>query len=209
MLRLEYHKVFVQIGTYDGNDEFMHLVKRWHPSKVILVEPNPVMLPLIQHNYQTMRGVSIESVAITEVNKGMVQLVHPRQLKRRHEFSDYNPCFSLLPMDEWGDDLKRVDVPSMTFMELCEKHKISDIHFLQIDTEGYDVEIIKSIDFSKIQIDIIVYENWDFPEKRFSRHGEKAKLYGRNAMRDGKALLESLGYDVAVKDKGNFIARKA
>lgn len=46
----------------------------------------------------------------------------------------------------------------MTFMELCEWYEITDIHYLQIDTEGYDAEIIKSIDFAKVNIDIIKYE---------------------------------------------------
>ena len=92
-------------------------------------------------------------------------------------------------------------------MELCTRYEISDIHYLQTDTEGYDAEIIKSIDFTKINIDTIKYETWNFVEDCFSRHGDKAKLYGINGMNYISNLLLSLGYELT-KDGGDMIAIK-
>lgn len=39
-------KVFFQIGTNDGNDDFRQMVNKEKPDLVILVEPNP---DLIKH----------------------------------------------------------------------------------------------------------------------------------------------------------------
>jgi FkbM family methyltransferase len=203
-MQLEKNKVFVQIGTFDGADEFNGLVKFSFPSKVVLVEPNIALRATILENYKGIDNVSIEHVVITEVNKGVVPLVFP---DRRPNDAFYNACFSILPLDDWGNKFKQLNVQSMTFAELCEKHDITDIHYLQIDTEGYDYEIIKSIDFKKIKIDILKYEIWNFDESNFKRYGEKAKLYGTNGMRDVANLLQSLNYELT-EEKLDIIAVK-
>lgn len=208
MKELQKNKVFVQIGVFDGYDEFMFLSKEYTPTKVILVEPNSLMNDQIKKHYKGIRNVKIENVAIWEKDNVTVELTHPRQLKRRHEFSNYNPCFSLIPMQDWGDDLIKIPVPGMRFMTLCEKHGITDINYLQIDTEGYDAEIIKMIDFSKVNIDVIVYENWDFPRSAFLRHGRNAVKFGQNAMRFLEEYLPTKGYVVERKNKANYIAYK-
>jgi len=192
-MKIEKNQVLVQIGVFDGLDEFNNIVKHTCPTKLILVEPNKIMNSQILENYKDVENVFIENFAITEETKGFVDLVHPKRISRKKR-QFYNKCFSLLPMDDWGDSFKKVVVPSLSFMDLCKKHDLTHIHFLQIDTEGYDSIIIKSIDFSKITIDILRYENWSFPEECFTRHGEAKKHLGINGMYEVKVLLEGLGY---------------
>ena len=55
--------------------------------------------------------------------------------------------------------------------------------------------------------DIICYERWDFGEDAFKRYGDKAKLYGINAMDFASNLLKGLGYRVQNLDR-NVIAYK-
>lgn len=192
-MKLEKNKVIVQIGTYNGCDEFNCIVRNMKPSLLILVEPNKELNAEILSNYKGVENVFIENVAITEVTQGLVSLVHPAN-KERKNGQYYNECFSLLPMDDWGTDFKSITVYSLSFMDLCKKYNITNIHFLQIDTEGMDCTIIKSIDFKKIHIDILKYENWSFPEDCFTRHGDKKKGMGINGMNQVKNLLEYLGY---------------
>ena len=211
---LQLNKVFVQIGTNDGNDDFLNLVKRNKPSKVVLVEPNVLYIPKIVSNYKDIDNVFIENVAITELDKGLVKLVVPKNENNGKsingiDYGDptYNAGYSLIPMDDWGNNLHTIESNSMTFEDLCEKYEISDIHYLQIDTEGYDSEIIKSIDFTKVSIDFIKYEIWPFQETAFKRHGKKSSLYGANGMKSVFNLLESLNYTV-IKDGNDMIAIK-
>ena len=151
----------------------------------------------------------MENVAITEINKGKVTLVIPtiKRDKSGKRVNYIDVHYSLLPMDDWGESFDKLEVPSMTFSELCEKHNVINIHYLQIDTEGYDAEIIKSIDFKHVSIDIIKYEDWSFPVESFSRHGDKAKHYGVNGMTDVMYLLKNLGYSLTEENK-DFIAVK-
>ena len=199
-MEIQKNKIFVQIGTNNGHDEFNEMVRKLEPSMVILVEPNKLLNDTIHRNYSNIDNVFLENVAITEENKGKVKLFLPKDVPGKSasvngvHYGD--PGFSLLPMNDWGDDFEIIEADSMTVNELCEKYHINNIHFLQIDTEGYDSEIIKSIDFNKVSVDIIKYERWTFLEEAFTRHGEKCKLYGMNGMNYVSNLLESLDYTV-------------
>jgi FkbM family methyltransferase len=212
MVKIEQNKVMVQIGTNNGADEFNTVVKSSNPSKVILVEPNMKLNGEILKNYSGISNVFIENVAITEEDKGLVKLVIPknhydRSGKRIGKTNYIDKHYSLLPMDDWGSDFNEIEVRSMTFAGLCEKHGITEIGYLQIDTEGYDAEIIKSIDFSKIHIDVIKYEDWSFPVSCFTRHGDKAAKYGVNGMNEVAFMLKFLGYVIS-KESSDFLAVK-
>jgi FkbM family methyltransferase len=195
-MELEKNKVFVQIGTNDGNDHFKMLVSIFHPSKVVLVEPNRQLFLSIATNYNMLGipNVFIENVAITNIPQGLVQLVIP-DINQHNGNRYHSGHFTLLPMADWGVTFSNtITASSMTFTELCDKHDLQDIHYLQIDTEGYDYEIIKSIDFDKINIDVLRYEVWDFPESAYSNYGDSAKQYGINGMRQVEKLLTERGY---------------
>jgi FkbM family methyltransferase len=183
-------KVWIQIGTHNGKDLFNQMAREKSPGVVILVEPNNALNWDIKKNYADVATIPILlNVAITEKEKGIVRLVIP---KGKPHYSDKN--YSLLPMDDWGDNFQMLEVPSMTFMQLCKETCVTDIDFLQIDTEGYDAEIIKSIDFNQIHIRKIKYEKWAFDINCFKRYGEDANKYGVNGMNEVAILLKSLGY---------------
>ena len=198
-MKIEDGKVLFQIGTNTGEDDFNKIVKASNPLKVILVEPNSDLNEKIYKSYKNI-DIILENVAITEVSVNEVKLVIPKNGKsddpnNRHS---YGPsCFSLLPLDNWGDSFDYLISEGLSFNDLCKKHNINDIHYLQIDTEGYDATIINSIDFENINIDIIRYEYWDFPERMFSKHSDKSKC-GINGMDRVNELLTSLGYTIKI-----------
>ena len=182
---------YIQIGTKDGNDEFNLKVLRDDPDRIIFVEPNREHNRSILRYYNRM-NFYIENVAITTGDLSEVTLVRPRHPVNGIDFDSGK--FSLLPMDDWGDDFIRITVPAMTFNSLCSKYGITHVDYLQIDTEGYDAEIIKSINFDAVTIDCIKYEQWNFPPERFTRHGDKGQNYGIEGMRQVEKLLTSKGY---------------
>ena len=70
--------------------------------------------------------------------------------------------FSLLPRNDWGEkeDMVKLQTKSITFDKICSNHNITNIEYLQIDTEGFDTEIIKMIDLSKYKIKTIEYKEF-------------------------------------------------
>lgn len=55
--------------------------------------------------------------------------------------------------------IREIDVPCFTFEELSEKHGVRNIDFLSVDTEGGELEILKSIDFNRFPTKVISVEN--------------------------------------------------
>jgi len=51
------------------------------------------------------------------------------------------------------------DIETMTFSDLLAKYSFYDVNLIHIDVEGYDYEVIKTIDLSKLEIDIIIFEH--------------------------------------------------
>jgi FkbM family methyltransferase len=197
-MKIKENGVLLQIGTNDGNDDFIKIVRDNNPSMVILVEPNHLLNDKIKENYNDIKNYVIENYAITSDNLGTIELVIPKNDpttgKSVNGFSYGDKGFTLIPMDDWGNDFEKINAESITFNDLCIKHNITHINYLHIDTEGYDAEIIKSINFDNVEIDIIKYEYWPFSENCFKRHGDKSNLYGNNAMNFLNEFLKEKGY---------------
>tara|TARA_B100002019_G_C21081219_1_gene503901 strand:- start:107 stop:763 length:657 start_codon:yes stop_codon:yes gene_type:complete len=199
-------KTFVQIGTHNGNDEFSTIVAKENPDLVVLIEPNSSLNEQIIQNYsylseQIDKDIKfvLENIAIT-TESGPCKLVIPKNEVvfsngHRHRYTDVN--FSLLPMDDWGEEFDTIEVDGITFNQLCEKYSINEIDYLQIDVEGFDSQIILSIDFDKIKINKIKYEIWGFdPSESYTRYGKDGEKYGSFGMKEVEKKLTTLGYNL-------------
>jgi FkbM family methyltransferase len=51
-----------------------------------------------------------------------------------------------------------IQVPTKRLASLLEEYKIGHIHYLSIDVEGAEYHVLQSIDFNKVNIDVIGYE---------------------------------------------------
>ena len=200
-------KTFIQIGTHNGNDDFNKLVKKENPDFLVLVEPNSDMIEQISENYSYITDkekIKIENVAIN-TESGSCEIVIPKDPLPQPDgsFMELGTThYSLLPMDDWGNDFNSIKVEGMTFSELCEKHSISEIDYLQIDTEGFDSQIILSIDFDKIKIKKLQYEYWPFESEKYEkRYGDDSQNYGLGGMEEVESKLIDLGYNLRFKQR--------
>jgi hypothetical protein len=53
-----------------------------------------------------------------------------------------------------------MEVPTLTIDSLCARHGIEAFDLVQIDTEGYDHEVVKQIDFDRYRPAIVLYEHY-------------------------------------------------
>jgi len=159
---------FVQIGAYDGKegDPIRDFVRQRHwPG--LLVEPQPDALDRLRRNYAGCPGLTFENAAIA----GRGGILPFYKLKDEYAslfHGDHGTLSSLdpehilkhlsKPLDA-GEALAVTEVSCLTFTSLLAKHGINRIGLLQIDAEGRDDEIIKSIDFNAVKPDIIRFEH--------------------------------------------------
>ena len=56
------------------------------------------------------------------------------------------------------NDIREEEIEIFTFGDLISKYSINEVDYLLIDTEGFDYNIIKSINLKKIKINKIKFE---------------------------------------------------
>ena len=154
---------FVQIGANDGisYDPIFSLVTK-EKVKGIVIEPIPDIFTQLKNNYKDYPQVEPLNLAIHKDQKEMtVYRVDPKN-KKYPEWTKGTPSFNKshhqLSFIEEEDIIEEI-VKCISFDDLIEKYSIKKIDLLQIDTEGYDAEIIKMIDFDKLCPTIISFEH--------------------------------------------------
>lgn len=164
---------FIEIGANDGKQHDHLDVKNRAPGwRGIMVEPVPHVFERLRRNYGELDGIALENAAIAD-RDGTMPFYHPSEVSlggdRRGlpDWYDGLGSFSLEVLlkheDRIPDIRERVvetDVPCMTFATLCRKHSVERVDLLMVDTEGYDYEVIKGIDFAVNRPRLIIYEHY-------------------------------------------------
>lgn len=155
---------FIQIGANDGisSDPIRRFVTRNHVAGLV-VEPLKDIFEKLVHNYRDFPRVRPVNVALHQSAKSMqIHRVDPvigahlgewaqgiGSFKASHHFLSETP--EQVMMSE--------TVPCITLSELMEQQNVAGLDLLQIDTEGYDREILKMIDFTRHKPAIIRFEH--------------------------------------------------
>ena len=95
-------------------------------------------------------------------------------------------------------DIVEIEIEFITFDSLINKYSIKSIDKLQIDVEGAEYEILKSIDFKNIEIKSIQFESKHF-DGTFKEGPKLAEI---------KQKLKSEGYSLNQIDNENIIASR-
>jgi FkbM family methyltransferase len=155
--------IFVlQIGAHDGvsYDPIHSYIRQFH-WRGLLVEPQPAVFKKLVENYAGEKQLLFENSALAKQD-GTIEL---------HCFENANPedhasmltstrkHYLTLNGDGHRGAVKNITVPALTLSSLLAKHHVEGVNILQIDTEGFDFEIIKMIDFKRMKPEIIHYEN--------------------------------------------------
>jgi FkbM family methyltransferase len=147
---------FVQIGAFDGvsGDPIYEMVRRY-AWRGVLVEPQADMYERLKANYAGRPGLQFFNVAVGPQD-GELTLF-------RRSWGDSCASVARRHVKKPGDrkrDVCEFRVPCWTIATLLrEAQTPPTIDLLQIDVEGWDYEIIRSIDFSSVRPRMIRYEH--------------------------------------------------
>lgn len=150
---------FIEIGAHDGisisNSIFFEKYRSW---KGICIEPNPIVYDKLIKNRRSVNlnvciGNSNETVKFTqivgysEMLSGVTSKYDERHLNRINN-----------EISQRGGEVKSIYV-QMVKLEDIKDIEENKIDFVSIDTEGNEFDIVKSIDFEKIYVKVLVIEN--------------------------------------------------
>ncbi len=197
---------FIQIGSNDGKTlDPLHDYIKSYSWKGVLIEPVPYLFKKLLKTYEGIQGLIFENVAVDKLN-GV------RKFYQLKENSDPEVPFWYNLLGTFNKDvilkhksaipgfdkyLIEEDIKCMSLDAIIQKHRINKVDIIHIDTEGYDYEIIKLIQFTKLKPEIILFENVHLTESDFKDCKDLLVLEGYT--------LSDLGTDtLAFSDEANI-----
>lgn len=153
--------VFMDIGAHDGvslnNTLYFEKNYKWtgvnvEPikevfDKLVINRPNCINLNVACSDKEGIAEF-INTTGYTEMLSGLKDEYDPRHLSRVNQ-----------ELQQYGGKLDIVKVNTKTVESICDTYSIKHINLLSIDVEGAEFSVIKSINFDKVFIDVICFEN--------------------------------------------------
>lgn len=162
---------FVQVGSNDGlsGDPIYSFITQGQAEwRGLLIEPVPYLYEKLKTNYLKQKNRLIfENVAIDH-QRGSKTLYRIAGISALSETPWYEQIgsFSKTLVEKQKQHIENFDnrlieeqVVTTTFNGLMERHNIQKIDVIHIDTEGYDFEVIKLIDWERFTPDILLFEH--------------------------------------------------
>ena len=197
----------VVIGAHFGvwlEDE----ISKYKDQNILLVEPVPYNIKILEEKYSKLNNIHICKNAIfSEKKTSNFYYVDEKSINKlgKHWASgigsfDKNHILNhkskRFKIEE--KDIVKIEIDFITFKEMTEIFSIQSINKLQIDVEGAEYEILRSINFNNIKINSILFE---------AKHFDGTFKEGKKLI-EIKDKLSNLGYILSKIDSENILAKK-
>lgn len=157
---------FVQIGACDGvSFDPIHQFVARNRKRVrgLVIEPLPDLFRQLRQNYRDFPGiVSINCAVHNTAREMLLYRVDPGRLADLPDWARGIASFDPQHHGRLGipsDCMRTETVPCRTLAEILQAHPLPRLDLLQIDTEGYDAEILLGFDFQAMRPAIIRFEH--------------------------------------------------
>jgi FkbM family methyltransferase len=167
--------VMIDVGAHHGYASKPFLKKNW---KIFAFEPDPNNRKILKSQFNKQPNISIFKNAVSDVTGDNVP------------FYASDESTGISGLSAFREDHKEIcHVRTIILKDFCEKHQITNIDFLKIDTEGYDLMVLKGVPWDKFHPNIIECEFEDL----------KTENLGYN-FNDIAGFLVEKGYEVYVSE---------
>ena len=156
----------LQVGANDGHsDDPIASIVRSRGLRALMVEPVPAMFDLLADFYRDQPNVVCENCAVGHED-GSATLYYvrpdpalPEYVRRIASFSRDVILKQRRVVPNIGAYIDTLQVPTLSLETLLAKHQIDRIDLLQVDTEGFDYEILKMLWATPLRPPIINFES--------------------------------------------------
>jgi FkbM family methyltransferase len=152
--------VFVKVGANDGigDDPCSDIFLADPAWSGVLIEPVPYCFERLKKNFPDTGRFAFEQIAVgSPAGEAPFYFVDP---KARDTMPNWEDWFDKLGSFDRNHILKHANgvlepyivagrVPVLPLTEVLVRHGLKHVHLLHIDAEGYDYEVLKTLDFSR------------------------------------------------------------
>jgi len=147
---------FLQVGAFDGLvEDPVHPLVEAFGLPGLVVEPQASVLDTLKATYADYPQVRVVNAAVADANGTRDFYTTAGGPTRKASF--FRP--QLLKHGVPADQIQTVQVRCATIATLLQEHGLARCDMLQIDAEGYDYQIIRTIDFHTVQPLIVRFEH--------------------------------------------------
>lgn len=191
---------FVQVGANDGVsfDDLFEFVKV-RQARGIVIEPIKKYFDELILNYENLPGIVAVNKAIHNVQKSIT--VFKVKDEAIIYYPDWVKGLASLSLDHLKNHNIKIShiqneiVEADTFTSVIEEfYKYNTIDYLQIDTEGFDLEILRMIDFKVFNPKVIKYESVNLNDVDYL---ESVKLLNSKGYYVFKEMNDSIGVNLS------------
>jgi FkbM family methyltransferase len=155
-LRLRPDFTFLQVGAFDGlAHDPIHPLVREFGLRGIVVEPQVRVFENLKRNYA-------DHPQVVPVNAAIADMHATRDLYTTRLGPSRQASFFRLHLLKHGvpaDQIASTSVRCVTIASLLQEHGIERCDLIQIDAEGYDYQIVRTIDFEAVKPLILRFEH--------------------------------------------------
>lgn len=162
--------IFIQIGAgagdldsranfRDGFTEFVKKLPKNKIKKIILVEPNPLNIPLLKECWKDYPESVIYEIGIVTKNyqKDTIDLYYCPQDAPHYQVASINK-YHIQKHYGLNCELNNFVVPVKNLEDFINKITTEEIELLSLDIEGIDAEVILDLNFDNIKLKYLSFE---------------------------------------------------
>ena len=184
---------FLQIGANDGvSHDPIHAFVTSGKWAGIVIEPLPDVFDTLCDTYRDHPQVRKLNLAIhEELEQVTLYRPDPERFGEGSGIASLNPerhAHTTARTGLQADDIVGVEVPAMSLSRLLAQENVAHLDLLQIDTEGYDMQILAGLDLEQHRPSIIRFE-----------HGVYSGVPARKELRETLFRLYDHGYAIAME----------
>jgi len=153
--------VFVDAGAHDGvtinNTIFFESIHNWSG---INIEPIKSVYDKLVLNRPSCININCAVSDSDGNSEFIINSGYTEMLSGLKSTYDTRHCQRLSnEIKQMGGTTQTISVETKRLESIFDIHNIKHVHYLSIDVEGAEFNVIKSIDFTKVFIDVIGFEN--------------------------------------------------
>ena len=187
---------FAEIGANDGDQhDFLRplIAKgRW---RGLVVEPVPYVFERLKANYGDSEQLILENVAVGD-RDGRQRFYHLAQVQDHRaeglprwydgigSFSREEVLSHAEHIPDIEDRLVETEVPVATLETLCRRNGVEHLDLLLVDTEGYDWEVLRTVDLEALSPRVVIYEHYHLSAEDSGAAQADMKEHGYGAMEE-------------------------
>lgn len=178
---MPYNPTILEIGGYKGQNT-VALANAYPKGRIISFEPNPKAFNQLLATVQNCKNVSAYNLALNTYN-GYAKLNINHGIYCNDE--SLEGLSSLLNEDPRYPYFRgpQIDVPCVILDDWCLQNGIERVHFIQLDCEGYELQILKSSPWILQDVLVICTKTHFFPFRQ-----------GTSQYAELEAYLDSCGF---------------